>query len=454
ARWAVSVAIRIGAHAVPRLADVRIDTRVLLFTLAVSLVTGAVFGLTPILGIRSNDTGETLKSEGIAASANPSQVLFRRWLVTMEFALAIVLLSGAALLLKSFWRMNDFPPGFEPNKLLVVNVSLENPKYFRRWPQQSAYIQELVARAGRLPGVEAVGVHCGTLHQGLEMVGEVAHEKAKDAFAVRYVSTGFFHAVRAPLMAGRWPKDEEWHELKDLVLVNQTFARTYGGQGDIVGRHIRGGVVDATVVGVVADFKDFQLDAAPEPQVYMAYPLAPGMLNLRVFMRTENPKLLESTLPQLTSGIDPNVPVQVATLADTLSESITMRRFNMYLFEVFAGSALLLAVVGIYGVLAYLVKQRTREIGIRMALGAQREGIVGMMVWQGMRISLTGTVLGVVAAVALSRWMASLLYETSATDPVTFIAVSALLAVAAVLACSQPALRAAKTDPMVALRHE
>jgi ABC-type antimicrobial peptide transport system permease subunit len=255
-------------------------------------------------------------------------------------------------------------------------------------------------------------------------------------------------------MAGRWPKDEEWRELKDLVLVNQTFARTYGGQGDIVGRHIRGGVVDATVVGVVADFKDFQLDAAPEPQVYMAYPLAPGMLNLRVFMRTENPKLLESTLPQLTSGIDPNVPVQVATLADTLSESITMRRFNMYLFEVFAGSALLLAVVGIYGVLAYLVKQRTREIGIRMALGAQREGIVGMMVWQGMRISLTGTVLGVVAAVALSRWMASLLYETSATDPVTFIAVSALLAVAAVLACSQPALRAAKTDPMVALRRE
>jgi putative ABC transport system permease protein len=454
ARCAVAAAIRIGAHALPRLADVQIDTPVMLFTAAVSLMTAIVFGLAPMTGLGRNAGNETMKGEGATSSAGAGQMRFRRWLVTMEFALAIVLLSGAALLLKSFWRMNDFPPGFEPNKLLVVNVSLGSPKYFRHWPQQSAYIEELVSRAGRLPGVEAVGIHCGTLHQGLELVGGVAHEKEKDAFAVRYVSAKFFHAVRAPLIEGRWPSDEEWRDLKDVVLVNQTFARAYGGNGDILGKHIRGGLVDAMIIGVVGDFKDFQLDSAPEAQVYMSYPMAPGMLSMRVFVRTESPKLLQPTLSQLTTGIDPDVPVQVATLAQTLSESITMRRFNMYLFETFAGSALLLAIVGIYGVLAYVVKQRTREIGIRMALGAQRDGIVRMLAWQGMKIALTGMALGMIAAVGLSRLITTMLYDTRATDPVTLFGVSAMLGLAAMLACLQPALRAAKTDPMVALRHE
>ncbi len=454
ARWSLALAIEIGAHAVPRLADVTIDTRVLLFALAISLATGMLFGLAPMLGAGRNNVDESLKSEGATSSADAGQVRFRRLLVTTEFALAIVLLSGAGLLLKSFWRMNDFPPGFEPNKLLVVNVNLGGPKYFKHWPQQSAYIQALSSRVEHLPGVEALGVHCGTLFQGLEMVGDVAHDKGKDAFAVRYVSTGFFRAVQAPLIEGRWPKDEEWRDLKDVVLVNQTFARAYGGHGDIVGKHIRGGLVDAIVVGVVADFKDFQLDAAPDAQVYVAYPLAPGMLNMRMFVRAQNPKLLETTLPQLTTGIDADVPIRIETLERTLAESITARRFNMYVFEVFAGSALALALIGIYGVLAYLVKQRTREIGIRMALGAQREGIVRMMVWQGMTIALSGMTVGMAAALGLSKLITSMLYETRATDPLTFISVGALLGFAALLACWQPARRAAKTDPMVALRHE
>ncbi|HEU4413532.1 MAG TPA: ABC transporter permease, partial [Candidatus Angelobacter sp.] len=288
ARWAVAIAIRIGAHAVPRLADVQIDLPVMLFAAAITLAIGIVFGLTPVAGLRRNAASESVKGEGATFSAGAGQVRFRRWLVTMEFALAIVLLSGAALLLKSFWRMNDFPPGFEPNKLLVMNVSLGGPKYFRHWPEQSAYIEELVSRAGRLPGVEAVGIQCGTLHQGLEQVGDVAHEKEKDAFAVRYVSARFFHAIRAPLIAGRWPRDEEWRDLKDVVLVNQTFARAYGGSGDILGKHIRGGLVDAVIIGVVGDFKDFQLDSSPEAQVYLPYPMAPAILNMRVFVRTEN----------------------------------------------------------------------------------------------------------------------------------------------------------------------
>jgi ABC-type antimicrobial peptide transport system permease subunit len=280
----------------------------------------------------------------------------------------------------------------------------------------------------------------------------VAHEKGKDTFAVRYISTGFFRTVQAPLIEGRWPSEAEWQDFKDLVLVNQTFARMYSGSGDIVGKHIVGGVVDATIVGIVADFKEFQLDAAPEPQVYVYYPLAPGMLNMKVFLRTQKPQLIEATLPQLTSAVDPDVPVRVETLEQALAESITSRRFNMYVLEVFAGSALALALIGIYGVLAYMVRQRTREIGIRMALGAQRAQIVRIMVWQGLKMALAGLAVGTAAALALTRLMASMLYETKTSDPVTFLAVSALLGLMTVLACWQPAFYAGKTDPVVALR--
>lgn len=454
ARWAIAIAKQIAAHAVPRLAFVKMDTRVLLFTLAVSLATGILFGLAPALGLRRRSTNETMKGESGTSSASEGQLRFRRSLVTVEFALAVVLLAGAGLLLKSFRHMNDFPPGFEPAKLLVVNVNLGGPKYFRHWPEQDAYIQELLARARRLPRVKALGVQCGQLSQSLEMVGDVPHERGKDAFAVRYVSAGFFAAMGAPLIDGRWPTDEEWRDLKDLVVVNQTFARMYGGNADILGKHIRGGVVDATVIGVIADVKDFQLDAPPEPQVYLAYPLAPGLIAMRLFLRTENPRLLETTLPQMASSIDLDVPVRVQTLEQALSESITERRFNMYIFEVFAGSALLLALIGIYGVLSYLVKQRTREIGIRMALGAQRSAIVQMVVGQGMRMALLGMALGLVAAVALTRLMASMLYETRASDPITFFGVVLILTFMTILTCWQPAFRAAKTDPAVALRDQ
>lgn len=454
AKWAVGIAIRIGEHAVPRLADVTLDPKVLLFTLGVSFVIGILFGLAPALGLRRRNVNETLKNEGGTSSTGTSQLRLRRWLVTAEFALAIILLSGTGLLLKSFWRMNEFPPGFEPDKLVVLNVSLGGPKYFRHWPQQDAFIQALSSRISRLPGVQAFGLDCGTFVQSLGTVGAVAHEKGKDTFAVRYVSTGFFPTVQAPLIEGRWPAKAEWRDFKDVVLVNQTFARMYSGSGGIVGKHIVGGVVDATVVGVVADFKEFQLDAAPEPQVYVYYPLAPGMLNMKVFVRTEKPSLIQAELPQLASSVDQDVPVRVETLEQALAESITSRRFDMYVFEVFGGSALALALIGIYGVLAFLVRQRTREIGIRMALGAQRKNILRMVVWQGMKISLVGMGVGTAAALALTRLMASMLYETRTSDPVTFLAVAALLGLMAVMACWQPAFDAAKTDPTVALRHE
>ena len=455
AKTALALALHIGADAIPRLADVRIDAGVLLFNLVVSLVTGCLFGLAPLVDLRRHSVSQVLKKESGTSSPGAAQLRFRRLLVASEFALAIVLLAGAGLMLKSFRRMNAFPPGFEPGKLVVVNISHSGAKYFRQWPKQSAYIEELFTRIGRLPGVQGFGIHSGTFYQSLEMVGDTPHSPGQDAIAVRYVSVGFFRAIGAPLIQGRLPSEAEWRDLKDVVLVNQAFASRFKEGGSVVGKHIRGGVVNATVIGVVADFKDFQLDAQPDPQVYVAYPMAPGVLTIRLFLRvSDHPKALESALPQLVAGIDPDVPIRIETLSQLLSGSITPRRFNIYLFEVFAGTALLLALIGIYGVMAYLVKQRTREIGIRMALGAQRHQVVRMVVWQGMRMAVVGTVVGIVAALGLTRLIASMLYETRATDPVTFALVTMLLVATALVACWYPAFRASLTDPMITLRHE
>lgn len=454
ARSSLGLAVQIAGRAVPRLADVSIDSRVLLFTLAISIATGIIFGLAPGMGIRKNPVGETLKGASGTSSVGAGQLQFRRWLVTVEFALAIVLLTGAGLMLRSFWRMNQFPAGFEPGKLLVVNISHSSPRYFRNWPRQNAYLQELFTRVESIRGIQSFGIHAGTLFQSLEMVGDVPQPKGKDAIGVRYVSTGFLRTVGAPIIQGRWPSDAEWRELKDVVLVNQSFAHQFAN-GNIVGKHIRGGVVDATVIGVVADFKDFQLDEPAGPQVYMPYPLAPGSINIRLFLRVStNPKVLESTLRPLISGIDRDVPIRLETLEQTLSESITSRRFNMYLFEVFAVAAVGLALIGIYGVLAYLVKQRTREIGIRMALGAQRRQIEHLVIWEGMRIALAGLAMGTIAALALTRLIGSLLYETRATDPATFASAIMLLTLTSLLACWYPARKAALTDPMISLRYE
>jgi predicted permease len=454
ADWALAIAIKIGGHAVPRMADITIDTTVLLFSIGLSFAVGIVFGLAPIAGLRRHSTHVSSKHAAGTNSTGATQLRFRRYLVTGEFALAIVLLAGAGLMLKSFWRMNQFPAGFEPRKLLVVNVSLGGPKYFRHWPQQNSFIQALSSRIEHVPGVQAFGLDCGTFFQSLEMVGAVVHKKGKDVFAVRYISNGFFPTIQAPLIEGRWPSEEEWRDLKDVVLVNQSFARQYGGVRDIVGKHIVGGVIDATVLGVVADFKEFQLDAAPEPQVYVHYARAPGMLTMKVLLRTEKLAGMQATLAELTSAVDSDVPVRVETLEDALGESVSSRRFNMYVFEVFAASALALALVGIFGVLSYLVKQRTREIGIRMALGAQRSEIMKLFLLEGMSIAVGGTVLGLLAASGLTRLMKSLLYETGTSDPLTLVLVTAILTLSALAACWEPAFLASRTEPMVALRHE
>ncbi|MGC4049821.1 MAG: ABC transporter permease [Paludibaculum sp.] len=454
ARGALRAVIHWGAQAVPRLAETTIDARVLGFTLFVTLLTGILFGLAPAFTLWRGSLDEVLRDAARTTNSSRQQRL-RTVLVSVEVALAVILLTGAGLLLRSFWRMNTYPPGFAPDRVLVMNLSLSGGKYNRNWPVQDAYLRELLQRIESVPGVEAAGLDCGALNQAVRVDtdGPPSTEPPPIA-ALRAVSPGYFRAVGVALTRGRFPAP---HETFDAVLVNQSLAyRSSGAGGNILGKRITGSFLRGTIAGVVSDFRDRQLDAQPSPQVFIPYQLSPVIGTVRMIIRTSgNPKPLLPVLRNLAATIDEDVPIQrFQTLEEELFASIAPRRFNMYLLVAFAVTALVLALVGIYGVISYIVAQRTHEIGIRVALGARRQDIVGLVAVQGLRIILAGLFVGLLAAILLTRLMTSMIYEVSSTDPLTFTAVAATLGLTAFMACCRPAYRAALLDPLVALRDE
>lgn len=334
-----------------------------------------------------------------------------------------------------------------------MRVSLAGPHYDRQWPHQNVYLQELFHRLSKLPGVEAFGIDCGQFNQPLQVVGVRSVSEGSGGSSVRYVSPGYLKALGMPLLVGRWPTADQ---MLDEALVNESFVRKVGGGANVVGRRVKGLFLSATIAGVVADFKDAQLDVESTPQVFTAYQMMPVMRSVRIAMRTaRDPLVMAETVRKAVSNIDKNVPVyQVQTLAQELSNSVAARRFNLALLVVFAAAAVLLAIIGIYGVIAYLVAQRTPEIGIRMALGATRHSILQMVLRQGMRMVLVGVLLGLVVAGGFTRLMSHMLYGVNAGDPATFAIVAIAILISALLACIGPALRAAWIDPMAALRNE
>lgn len=452
AHWAINIIVKLGSDIIPRVGQANIDSRVLVFTLAVSIATGLLFGLGPALSFWRGNLHDGLKDEARSFSAGTGHLRVRGLLVTAELALAIVLLAGAGLMLKSFWRMNTYQSGFVPEKILVMMVSLYGPQY-TAWLQKDAYIRELLGRIENLPGVEAAGVHRVTLNTAVKVEGAPPKPSGEEPFAaVRAVSAGYLRAMGVPLVKGHWPPDGSF----DTFVVNEAFVRETLPNLDPIGRHLSGSIMNGTIVGVVADFKAWQLDAEPLPEVYIPYQLPPMGRSVRVAVRTSgDPRPIAPIIRKLASGIDPTQPVyEFGTLAQALSDSIAPRRFNLFLLGAFAATALLMALVGIYGVIAYSVAQRRHEIGIRVALGAQRGEIVGMIIRQGMGFALAGIVIGLAAALGLTRLMASLLYDVKPNDPATFLVVAATLGTTALLACWGPALKAASVDPIIALRHE
>ncbi len=427
-----------------QLGSVAMDARVLWFTLAVALITGLLSGFGPAIPLWRADVHDLLKAGGGGAPGGSHRLRGRGVLVAAELGLAIVLLAGAGLMLKSLWRMNLRPAGFAPENILAMRIMLSGARY-ASWPPKQAYTEEMLERVQALPGVLAAGIDAGTLNTTVRL-------GSGDGIgaAIRAVSPRYLRAIGVPVLKGGWPKEGSLFG----VMVNEAFARRAGS--DVVGRRIGGSILNDTITGVVSDFKARQLDAEPLPEVYMPYERFPTMRSMRVVVRTTGRAgTVERAVRELLAQVDATQPAyEFETLEQALTDSIAPRRFQLLLLGVFAAVALLLAAIGIHGVMAWSVGQRTREIGVRMALGARRYEIVMLVVQQGMRLALVGIGAGLMAAASLTRLMTSLLYDVKPNDTATFGAAAVGMAATALAACCAPALRAARVDPAVALRGE
>ena len=456
----------LGATALPRAADVRIDVAVLAFTTAVSFLVGILFGLAPALQTLGGPRFDMLKEGGRSSGAGAGRHRLLKALAVGETAVSLVLLAGAGLLLKSFVRILEVKPGFEPEGVLTMRVSLPEQKYSR--PEQvRAFYSKLMERVQGLPGVEAAGAinilplsggnQSGTISVDTRAVPPDQTTPEADW---RTVTPGFFRALRIPLIRGRYLDERDAETSPPVAVVDETLAHTYWPNEDPIGKRLKrgGGQSPApwtTVVGVVGHVRYRTLTAPSRVEVYWPESQSPNSGMSLAIRTSADPIHLASTVQKVVQEADPDQPVyRVATMRDLMADSVAGQRVAMILLAVFAGLAVLLAAIGIYGVLAYSVAQRTHEIGIRMALGAERAAVLRMVTCDGLTLAALGVVIGIAGALGLTQLIASMLFAVRPTDPLTFISVSLLLVAVALISSYIPARRATKVDPMVALRYE
>jgi predicted permease len=449
---------------IPRLAAIRIDNRVLAFTTAVAALTGILFGLAPALRSSRVNLSETLKEGGRSLVGGHHRL--RNLLVVTEIALSLVLLIGAGLLIRSFLHVQQVEPGFAPQNVLSMRMSLVGPAYSDEARRVSFY-QQLWERIRRLPGVEAAGGASALPLTGGIGWGSVTIEGYNASSGqsmiqadMRSASVGYFETMKVPLIRGRFFADQDTKESQRVVIVDENMARNYWPNADPIGKRLKFGGADSdspwmTVVGVVANVKHYALDTDSRVALYTPH-LQGGAGSLSIAVRTTaDPLGMAAAVTREARALDPNLPLyDVKTMEQWLSESLARRRFAMLMLGLFAVVAMLLAGAGIYGVMSYTVEQRIREIGIRVALGAQTRDVLRLVVRRGMSLTGIGVALGLTAAIAATRVMANLLFGVRATDPLTFVLIALLLALVALAACWIPAWRATKVDPMVALRCE
>jgi putative ABC transport system permease protein len=471
ARYGIDLLLALSPASLPRAAEVGVDFRVLGFTLALSLLAGMIFGLAPALRAMRVNVNEELRENG-RGTGGVRLGLSRRLLVISEIALSLVLLTGAGLLTKSLLRLQAVNPGFEAENVLVARLSLPKAQYPNR-AAATAFYEKLRPRLEGLPGVESVGVTSALPLSGvLASIPFTVEGRASvpgEALWADYrlISTGYFHALRIPVLAGREFNERDTAETATVALISQGFARRYWPNGDPLGAHLRIDDNDqgprlAEIVGVVGDVTHLSLDADPAPHIYLAihqtHEDAVVWLTTNQYwlLRTAGePLTLSAAVRREIQAVDREVPASsILTMEQYLRASVGPRRFNLWLLTIFAGAALVLAGTGLYGVISCGVAQRRREIGIRMALGAQAGDVLKLVIGQGMAMALGGVALGLVAALGLTRLMKSLLFRVSATDPQTMLVTAWLLAFVALLACWIPARRAMRVDPMVTLRDE
>jgi putative ABC transport system permease protein len=461
AAWGVGALTKFGPRDIPRLQEATIDARVLAFTLLLSALTGLIFGLAPAWRRAGLDLNAALKAGGRTAGGTGQRL--RQGLVVAEVALALLLLVGAGLMLKSFVHLQQVAPGFDAQGGLTMDINLPPQKYAKP-AERAAFLEQALARLRALPGVEYEGAthrlpFAGNSATSFDVEGRPVAEGTPRLRAIyRAISPDYFRAMGTPLVAGRTFTDEEaWHK-PTAVIINQTLARRYWPNENPLGKRLKVGARDSVwveIIGVAPDTKETELTAEVEGALYQPYIMSAEPAMSLVLRTGVEPLSLADAARAEIRRVDAEQAVSgVNTLEGLLSEATAQPRFNASLLALFALLALTLAAVGIYGVIAYAVAQRTQEIGLRMALGAQPRDVLRLILGQGLMLTLSGVGLGLLSAFALTRWLKSLLFGVSATDPLTFGGIALMLTFVALLACWIPARRAAKVDPIVALRYE
>jgi putative ABC transport system permease protein len=464
--WGLDVLAAVGAKTVPRLREVNLDATVLSLTFVISVATGVLFGIAPALASARPELTEALKEGGRGASSGVRRNQLRNTLVVSEIALALVLLIGAGLLMKSFVHLQNVNPGFNAKNVVTAELSLPLLKYPRGKPVIDFYA-EVLRRVRALPGVQTAAftnvlpLSGSNTDNSFHIEGR--NEMQTKVFPdeeIRSITPDYFRVLQTPLLRGRLFTEADTADAPGVVIVNQAMAKKYWPGEDAVGKRINFGDADPnnikwfTIVGVVSDIHHQGLDVDPKPEFYLPHPQRAYRGMILTVRSAQDPRALIPTLRKEIGAIDPDQPLaNVRTLETVTSESIAPRRMSVVLLGAFASIALLLAAVGIYGVISYLVVQRTHEIGVRMALGAQRQDVLQMVVGHALKLVGIGALIGLALAFLSTRALAALLYSVSAFDLTTFLFVTITLAGVALIASYIPALRATRADPMIALSH-
>jgi predicted permease len=462
--WGLALLRWLNPGNIPRLTAIAIDGRVLAFTTTVAVLTGILFGLVPALRASRVNLSDSLKEGGRSLIGGNHR--FRNLLVITEVALSLVLLICAGLLIHSFLRVQQVNPGFVAENVLSLRLAVVGPAYSEEIKRLNFY-QQLMERVRQLPGVESAGgvsvlpLAGGIGWGGITIEGyDAASGQNMIQADQRIAGVGYFETLKVPLVRGRFFTEQDTKEALQVIVIDENMARTYWPNDDPIGKRLKRGSVESTapwltIVGVVGSVKQYALDSDSRVAFYAPHKQAASGTMYVAVRTTADPGPIAAAVTTEARSLEPNAPVyDVKTMDQWLSESLARRRFAMLMLGLFAVVAMLLAAVGIYGVMSYTVEERTREIGIRVALGAQTRDVLKMVVKRGIFLASVGIAIGLVGAVAVTRIMASLLFSVGATDPLTFASIALLLLMVAAVACWIPARRATKVDPMVALRYE
>lgn len=465
AGWGLAVLRTVVAEKIPvqRLEAVGIDGWVLGFTLFTSLCTGLIFGLIPAISVSSSALNDALKDGGRSGSAARGNRI-RAGFVIAEVALALILLTGAGLLIRSFAKLLNTSPGFNAERTLTLDVSLPGSRYGDS-AKRVEFLQRLIDQVAALPGVQATGAISFLPLTGLgaatsyEVVGHPIPPKGEEPVCdVRVATNGYFKALGIPLLRGRWFNEDDQNDIKNRVIVNEAMARRHWPTEDPIGKRIKISWNDTRedeIIGVVGDVRHAGLDTEPRAMNYWPYRRFSYPSMTLATKTSGDPTSSVNAIASIVRNLDPLLAISdVRTMEQVVDDSVAQRRVTMLMLAIFAGAALVLAAVGIYGVIAYSVTQRTQEIGIRMALGARHQDVLRMVVGNAMLLTGIGIAIGVAGGLLLTRLMRELLFQVRPADPMTFVSVAAVLAAVAFVASFFPGRRAASVDPLIALRTE